>query len=433
MARPLRIGLAGLGTVGVGTFELLEKNAELIRERTGYRLEVCAVSARTRGKDRGIGLEGIPWYDNCIEICTDPDIDIVVELIGGEDYNGPAFQLVQRALQSKKHVVTANKALIAHHGAELAVLAEENGVALAYEAAVAGGIPAVKLVREGLAANSFRRVYGILNGTCNYILSTMRDTGRDFADILAEAQALGYAEAEPSLDVDGWDAAHKLAILSSLAFGTKIEFEALSVSGIANVTPQDMAIAAELGYRIKLLGIAERQSNGSIDQAVRCVLVPKTSPIASVEGVYNAVVAEGDFVGTVMVEGAGAGAHATASAVVADLVDLARGNIVSTLGVKADLLQPLQQANRQELKRAVYMHLNVVNRPGVLSKVTHIMGEHDISIASCTQRDAQTGVPVSLIMTTHPACLGRVRDAMEVLDMLDVCTKPCVMMQIEDI
>ncbi len=322
MIRPLSVAVAGLGTVGAGVLAVLRDNADIVTARAGRPIAVTAVSARDRTRDRGIDVGGLRWYDDPVALAADPGVDVVVEVIGGSE--GPARQLVEAALEAGKPVVTANKALLAVHGAELAAIAERAGVALAFEAAVAGGIPAIKAVREGLAANRIGRIAGILNGTCNYILTVMRERGREFSEVLADAQKLGYAEADPSFDVDGIDAAHKLAILAALAFGRPVAFDAVHVEGIRRVSALDIAFAGELGYRIKLLGIARRTEHG-IEARVHPCMVPQASPIARVDGVFNAVVAEGDFVGRVMLEGRGAGAGPTASAVVADLIDIARG------------------------------------------------------------------------------------------------------------
>jgi fructose-1,6-bisphosphatase class II len=317
----LRVGIAGLGTVGGGVLRVLHDNAELVAARAGRPVIVSAVSARDRARDRGVRLEGVRWHDDPAALAADDTVDAVVELIGGSD--DPAQGLVFAALRAGKPVVTANKALLARHGVALAEAAERGGASLSFEAAVAGGIPIIKTLREGLAANRIRRIAGILNGTCNFILTSMRERGREFADVLAEAQKLGYAEADPSFDIDGVDAAHKLAILAALAFGRPVRFEDVHIEGIRGVSALDIAFARELGYRIKLLGIARRTEAG-IESRVHACMVPEAASLARVDGVYNAVVAEGDFVGRVMLEGRGAGAGPTASAVVADLIDLAR-------------------------------------------------------------------------------------------------------------
>jgi len=338
---PLKIAVAGLGTVGAGTLKLLQDQAELLAERGGRRIVVTAVSARDRRRDRGVELSAVRWYEDATAMAADPEIDVVVELIGGAD--GIARQVVDAALDHGKHVVTANKALMAHHGTRLAARAEERSLALSFEAAVAGGIPVIKALREGLAGNRLERVYGILNGTSNYILTTMRETGREFAEVLAEAQKLGYAEADPSFDIDGVDAAHKLAILASVGFGRPVDLAGVYAEGIRHVSRLDIDFAEELGYRIKLLGIARRTEDG-LEQRVHPCMVSRATPIAAVEGVFNAVVAEGDFVGRVVLEGRGAGAFPTASSVAADLVDIAAGRRVAPFGVPAAALAPLPGA-----------------------------------------------------------------------------------------
>ncbi|HLJ64946.1 MAG TPA: homoserine dehydrogenase, partial [Stellaceae bacterium] len=306
MTAPLKIAIAGLGTVGGGTLRLLQRNALLLERRGGRRLIVVAVSARDRRRDRGADLRAVRWYEDPVAMASDPDIDVVVELIGGAD--GVAREVVETALAHGRHVVSANKALLAHHGTWLARLAEAHAVSLAFEAAVAGGIPILKALREGLAANEVTRLYGILNGTCNYILTEMRESGREFAEVLAEAQRLGYAESDPSFDIDGVDAAHKLALLAAVGFGIPVNFPGVHVEGIRHVSALDIEFASELGYHIKLLGLARRTENG-LEQRVHPCMVPRSTPIAHVEGVFNAVVVEGDFAGRVMLEGRGAGAE----------------------------------------------------------------------------------------------------------------------------
>ncbi len=328
--------MAGLGTVGAGVVKLLSQQANLVSLRSGRDIVITAVSAREPNKDRGIDLTGINWCHNPLELATKKNVDVVVELIGGED--GIAKELVETAIADGKHVVTANKALIAHHGTQLARSAEAANVAIAFEAAVAGGVPIVKALREGLVGNKVSRIFGILNGTCNYILSEMRQTGKEFDVVLKEAQDLGYAEANPTFDIDGVDTAHKLSILTSLAFGSEVNFKAVHIEGISQISPLDIEFADDLGYRIKLLGIS-RQTGTGIEQRVHPCMVPIDSPIAHIEGVFNAVVAEGDFVGTSMYEGRGAGEGPTASAVVADIIDIARDRILNTFTIPAKELQ----------------------------------------------------------------------------------------------
>ncbi|RMD64905.1 MAG: homoserine dehydrogenase, partial [Alphaproteobacteria bacterium] len=326
------------------------------------------------------------------------EADVVVELIGGAD--GVAKRVVERAIAAGRHVVTANKALLAHHGTMLARAAEDAGVALGYEAAVAGGIPVIKSLREGLAGNDVSRVYGILNGTCNYILSTMRETGRDFADVLSEAQRLGYAEADPAFDIDGVDTAHKLAILTALAFGCEVDFAGVTVEGIRDISALDIAYAEELGYRIKLLGIAAR-IDGAVEQRVHPCLVRKDTPIANVEGVFNAVVAEGDFVGTLLAEGRGAGAGPTASAVVGDLIDIARGTVLPVFAVPARALRALPSLPIERHVGSHYIRLMVVDRPGVIADVAAALRDEGISIEAMLQRGRAPAEAVPLVITTH--------------------------------
>ena len=410
MSRPLSIGLAGLGTVGAGVLRLLRENAETVAARAGRPLAVAAVSARDRERDRGLSLSGLHWYDDPLALAADPAVEVVVELIGGSE--GPGRALVEAALRRGKPVVTANKALMAVHGAELAALAERAGVALAFEAAVAGGIPVIKALREGLAANRISRVAGILNGTCNYILTVMQERGREFAEVLADAQRLGYAEADPAFDIDGIDAGHKLAILAALAFGRPVEFAAVHVEGIRGVSSLDIAFARELGYRIKLLGIARRTEAG-ISARVHPCMVPHAAPIARVDGVFNAVVAEGDFVGRVMLEGRGAGAGPTASAVVADLIDVARGRTTPVWGAAGAALSALPALPMSAHVGAYYLRLMVVDRPGVIADVTAALRDEGVSLESMLQRGRAPGEAVPIVLVTHETGEAAMRRAIE--------------------
>ena len=416
MTRPLSVGVAGLGTVGAGVLRLLRDNADLIAARAGRPIAVTAVSARDRTRDRGVPTSGLRWYDDPVALAFDPALDVVVELIGGAE--GPARELVQAALAAGKPVVTANKALLAVHGAELAQQAGDAGVTLAFEAAVAGGIPVIKALREGLAGNRIDRIAGILNGTCNYILTVMRERGREFADVLAEAQRLGYAESDPSFDVDGIDAAHKLAILAALAFNRPVDFAAVHIEGIRGVSALDIAFASELGYRIKLLGIARRTEAG-IESRVHPCMVPQAAPIARVDGVLNAVVAEGDFVGRVMLEGRGAGAGPTASAVVADLIDLGRGRATPVWGAEAAMLANLPAVPMSAHVGAYYLRLMVVDRPGVIADVTAALRDAGVSMESMLQRGRAPGEAVPVVLVTHEtneAAMHRALDQIAALD-----------------
>jgi len=428
VTRPLGVGLAGLGTVGGGVLALLRANAEIVAARAGRPVVVTAVAARERGRDRGVSLEGLRWFDEPAALAADPAIDVVVEVIGGAD--GVAHATVQAAIAAGKPVVTANKALLAVHGAALAAAAERAGVPLAFEAAVAGGIPVIKAVREGLAGNRISRVAGILNGTCNYILTVMRERGREFADVLAEAQKLGYAEADPGIDVDGIDAAHKLAILAALAFGRPVAFEAVHVEGIRNVSALDIAFAGTLGYRIKLLGIARRQEGG-IEARVHPCMVPEASPLARVDGVFNAVVAECDFAGQVTLEGRGAGAGPTASAVVADLIDIARGRFTPVWGAQSGALSDAASVPMAAHVGAYYLRLMVVDRPGVIADVTAILRDGGVSLESMLQRGRSPGEAVPVVLVTHETRESAMREALARIAALDAVLEEPAVIRIE--
>ena len=428
MNQPLNIAIAGLGTVGAATVRLLQDHGALLARRCGRDIVISAVSARDRGRDRGFELKDIEWVDDPLALARAPGIDAVVELIGGSD--GIAKELVEGTLAAGRHVVTANKALIAHHGTALARLAEGNGVSLGYEAAVAGGIPIVKALREGLAGNAVERIYGILNGTSNYILTTMRESGREFDDVLAEAQALGYAEADPGFDIDGVDTAHKLAILTALAFGTEVDFDAIHIEGIRGVTADDIRFAEELGYRVKLLGIARRTGHG-VEQRVHPCLVARNTPIAHVEDVYNAVVADGDYVETTVYQGKGAGGRPTASAVVADIMDVARGDQVPTFAIPAGDLAPSKPVSMERHNGPFYICMTVRDQPGVMAEITAIFRDQAISLESMLQRGRAPGEPVPVVLTTHEteeAAMGR---ALAHISALDTMVAPPRMIRIE--
>jgi homoserine dehydrogenase len=432
--RPLTLAIAGLGTVGAGVVRLLLTNREVIALRGGRELAIAAVAARDAGKARGLDLAGVRWCDDAAAMAADPTVDIVVELIGGSE--GIARTVVETALAHGKHVVTANKALMAHHGSALALLAEGNERVLAFEAAVAGGIPAIKTLREGLAANQVARLYGILNGTCNYILTTMsesgHESGREFGDVLAEAQALGYAEADPSFDVDGIDAAHKLAILTSLAFGSAVDFAGIHVEGIRHVSALDIDFAAELGYRIKLLGIARLTERG-VEQRVHPCMVPRATPIAAVDGVFNAVVAECDFAGRIVLQGRGAGAEPTASAVVADLIDIAAGRRTPTFGVPAAALTRRPASAMLHHRGAYYIRLMVLDRPGVIADIAAALRDEQVSMEAMIQRGRSPGEAVPIVLTTHVTEEAAMRRALERIGRLDTVTEPPRMIRIEDL
>ncbi len=428
MMKPLRVGIAGLGTVGAGVVKLLARQAELITARAGRPIIVTAVSARDRNRDRGISLDGLIWPDDPLALAWDEEVDVVVELIGGSD--GPAKALAEKALAAGRPLVTANKALLAVHGVALAQAAEAASLPLAYEAAVAGGIPVIKVLREGLAANRVSRVAGILNGTCNYILTTMREEKRDFADVLAEAQRLGYAEADPSFDINGVDAAHKLAILAGLAFGQKIEFSSLHVEGIRRISALDIAFAQELGYRIKLLGIAERMGD-EISMRVHPAMVPVEKPLATVDGVFNAVLLEGDFSGPVFLQGRGAGEGPTASAVVADLIDIARGNQIPVWGMAQSALGEARVVPMAHLTSAYFLRLMVVDQPGVLADVTAILRDHGISLESMLQHGRAPGEAVPIVLVTHETREDAVNAALARIAMLEAVLEAPALIRIE--
>lgn len=412
---PLRVGIAGLGTVGMGTVALLEDNEEVIRLRGGRSIKVVAVSARSRAP-RSRHLANHRWYDNALEMVNDPEVDAIVEVIGGAE--GIARELCTAALMAGKPVVTANKALIAHHGYELAKIAEERNVALAFEAAVAGGIPVIHALRTGLAANRFSRVEGILNGTCNYILTTMNKDNRGFDEVLVEAQKLGYAEADPSFDIDGVDAAHKLAIITSLAYGVPVDFGSVHIEGIRNITASDMRHAYNLGYVIKLLGIAQRTKDG-ISQRVHPCFVREDLPIAKVEGVFNAIVAYGDASGTVVFEGRGAGAGPTASSVVSDLIDIARGAGRTPFNLPTSELKPAPVVPIDSLRMSYYIRLEVVDKPGVLADVTRIFRDCNISMKTFVQHASQPGEVVEIALTTHETSEASMHKALKEIAALD--------------
>ncbi|HYE51600.1 MAG TPA: homoserine dehydrogenase [Azospirillaceae bacterium] len=429
MSQPLKVAVAGLGTVGAGVLKILQSQAELLAQRSGRRIVVTAVSAREQKRDRGVDLSAVRWYQDAALMAADPEIDVVLELIGGSD--GVAKAVVETALENRRHVVTANKALLAHHGTALARAAESRGLTLAFEAAVAGGIPVIKGLREGLAANRLREVHGILNGTCNYILTEMRTTGREFAEVLAEAQRHGYAEADPSFDIDGIDAAHKLAVLTAVAFGVQVDFGAVHVEGIRHVSSLDIDYAGELGYRIKLLGIARRTEHG-IEQRVHPCMVPIGSPIAATDGVFNAVVADGDFVDKVVLVGRGAGSGPTASAVVADLVDIARGRSTPTFAVPADRLEPLNPAPLAGRRGRYYVRLMVLDRPGVIADVAAALRDNNVSMEAFLQRGRAPGEAVPVVLTTHDTGEAHMQRALGVIGALEAVLEQPRMIRIED-
>ena len=420
--KPVKVGLLGLGTVGGGTFNVLHRNAEEIERRAGRGIEITYAAAREYDSESVPGIQNIHVTDDAFAVVDDPDIDIIVELIGGYE---PARELVLKAIANGKHVVTANKALIAVHGNEIFAAAQKQGVMVAFEAAVAGGMPIIKAVREGLAANRIEWIAGIINGTGNFILTEMRDKGRDFADVLAEAQALGYAEADPTFDVEGIDAAHKLSILGSLAFGIPLQFDKVYTEGISGITREDVAFAEQLGYRIKHLGITRRTVAG-VELRVHPTLIPEKRLIANVDGVMNAVLVQADAVGPTLYYGAGAGAEPTASAVVADLVDVTRTltadpeNRVPHLAFQPDALSDLPILPMADVETAYYLRLCAADRPGVLADVTRILGDGGISIEAVIQKEPAEGEEkVAVILLTRRVREKHMNAAIAKIELLD--------------
>jgi len=417
MSQSLRVGIAGLGNVGASVIRLLDRQSAALASRTGRSIKVTAVCARERGRERGIDVSGFAWFDDPVALARSPDIDLFVELMGGSE--GAAREAVEAALAAGKSVVTANKALLAAHGMALARLAEDKHVALAFEASVAGGIPIVKTLREGLAGNQIVRVYGILNGTCNYILSRMELEGLSFEACLKEAQRLGYAEADPTFDIGGFDSANKLAILTALAFGTAVDLEAIHVEGIQSITLADLKAADELGYRIKLLGVAQRTAGG-IEQRVHPTMIPKSSSVAQVMGVTNAVTIDADAVKELTLVGPGAGGDATASAVVADIADIAKGIRSAPFGLPVADLETATRLPMQRHEGGYYIRLSVHDRPGAAAAIATRMAERQISLESIVQRSrpakpgevSPNGV-VPVILMTYATSETTIREVLE--------------------
>jgi homoserine dehydrogenase len=398
VSAPLKVGLAGLGNVGAGVAKVLRGDTRGLAWRAGRDIAITAVSARERKRDRGVDLTAVRFESDPMALAEGKDVDVVVEVMGGHE--GAARSVVEAALRAKKHVVTANKALLAHHGAELAALAEHHNVALKFEAAICGGIPIVKALRESLIAYDISAVRGILNGTCNFILTQMEATGRPFAEVLAEAQRLGYAEADPTLDIGGGDTAHKLTLLAALAFGTVPDLEGVAMTGIEKVTPADIAFAAEFGFRLKLLGVARRTSQG-IEQRVHPAMVKARTPLADVESSFNAVAADAGPAGPFFFEGRGAGSGPTTSAVIADLVDVARGALGPAFGRPAVELSPPTRVPAEVRTSAYYLRFQVLDVPGVMAEISRHLANEQVSIESMIQRGRAPGEPVAIVMITH--------------------------------
>ncbi|MCB1381548.1 MAG: homoserine dehydrogenase [Notoacmeibacter sp.] len=418
MSDALRIGIAGLGTVGASVVRILDEHAAILTRQCGRTVKVTAVSARSRAKDRGINLTGVEWFDDPVDLAKSPGIDVFVELIGGDE--GPAHEAVKAALAAGHHVVTANKALLAKHGVALAKIAEDKGVLLNFEAAVAGGIPVIKTMREALAGNTVSRVFGIMNGTCNYILTRMEQEEIPFEAVLADAQRLGYAEADPTFDIEGNDTAHKLAILTSIAFGTKIAADDIYLEGISNISLADIRAASNLGYRIKLLGVAQKTDSG-IEQRVHPTMVPKSSVIAQVHGVTNAVAIETDLLGELLLSGPGAGGNATASAVIGDIADIAKSRPGfqhgPALGWPAKELKPYKRAKMRAHEGGYFIRLTVHDRTGVFAAIAKRMADNDISLESIVQHaiegETGPGAPKTVILVTHETTEAAVRKAVD--------------------
>ncbi len=432
----LKIGLLGLGTVGGGTIAVLSRNADVIARRAGRPIEVVAASARDITKPRAFDLSGIALVEDPIELVGRPDVDVVVELIGGTT---PAKDLVLAALENGKHVVTANKALIALHGNEIFEAAQRTQTMVGFEAAVAGGIPVIKAAREALSGNRIEWIAGIINGTCNFILSAMSEPGREFEPVLAEAQALGYAEADPSFDIDGIDAAHKLTILAAIAFGIPLQFESVFVEGIRHISRADVEYAARLGYRIKHLAMARQVADG-IELRVHPTLIPTSQLLANVDGVMNAIMINGDAAGPTLYYGAGAGAEPTASAVVADLVDVARAfgsdseNRVPPLAFQADRLTDLPIVSMEALETAYYLRLHVLNQAGVLADVTRVLGAGGISIEAILQQESDPGAAiVPIIILVHPVPEHAMNQALVEIAALSQVHEPIVKIRMESL
>ena len=428
MSGKLRLGIAGLGTVGVGVIKIIRREAAMLTARTGCEITISAVSARTRDKDRGVSLDGYDWEDDPVALASRDDVDVFVELMGGSD--GPAKAATKAALKAGKDVVTANKAMLAIHGQALAEQAEDAGRVIRYEAAVAGGIPVVKSLVEGLAGNEITRVMGVMNGTCNYILTRMESAGLPYETVFEEANQLGYLEADPELDVGGIDAGHKLAILASAAFGTRVAFDAMELEGIGRITIEDIRAAADMGYRIKLLGVARMTGRG-LEQRMSPCLVPATSPLGQLEGGTNMVVLEGNAVEQIVLRGPGAGEGPTASAVMADVCDIARGVRLPVFGQPALGLEEATPA-RSVTPAAYYLRMTLQDKPGALAKVATVLGESGISINRMRQYDHEgDGAPVLIV--THRTSRDALDRALGAMDKTGVVESTPVAIRIEEV
>ncbi|MEL6641344.1 MAG: homoserine dehydrogenase [Pseudomonadota bacterium] len=428
MTHPLRLGIAGLGTVGVGVVKIVQQHAELLARRTGREIVISAVSARTRAKNRDVDISPYAWEDDPVALATRDDVDVFVELVGGDA--GPAKAAAEAAIAAGKDVVTANKAMLALHGQALAEAAEAAGRVIRFEAAVAGGIPVVKALTEGLAGNEMNRIIGVMNGSCNYILTRMEDAGLTYEEVFDEANQLGYLEADPELDVGGIDAAHKLALLAAIAFGTQVNFDGVDLEGIGSVTIEDIRQAADMGYKIKLLGVAQISGRG-LEQRMSPCLVPQTSPLGQLQGGTNMVVLEGDSVGQIVLRGAGAGEGPTASAVMADVVDLARGMRVSTFGQPATQLRAARAA-QSAVPAPYYLRLQLLDKPGALAKIAKVLGEAGISIHRMRQYD-HTEATAPVLIVTHKTTRTALNEAIAAFAKTDVVQGAPVAIRIEEV
>ena len=428
MSHPLRLGIAGLGTVGVGVVRIVQRQAALLSARTGREIVISAVTARSKDRDRGVRLSDYAWAADAVALARRDDVDVFVELMGGSE--GDAKDATEAAIAAGKPVVTANKALLAMHGQALAEAAENVGVSIRYEAAVAGGIPCIKALGEGLAGNEISRVMGVMNGTCNYILTRMQAAGLDYQTVFAECEELGYLEADPTLDVGGIDAGHKLALLVSLAFGTRVDYDSLQIEGIEKITIEDIAQAADMGYRIKLLGVAHKTGRG-IDARMSPCLVPASSPLGQLEGPMNMIVLEGDSVGQVVLRGAGAGEGPTASAVMADVCDLARGASGPVFGIPAKDLAS-SEAAASPAPAAYYLRMELADKPGALAKIASVLGDAGVSIDRMRQYGHEAGTAPVLIVT-HKAQQSALEAAISAMDGTAVLASAPVALRIEEV
>jgi homoserine dehydrogenase len=428
MTTPLRLGIAGLGTVGVGVVKIVQRQANLLATRTGRPIVISAVSARSRDKDRGVALGKYAWEDDPVALAQRDDVDVFVELMGGDD--GPAKSATEAAIAAGKDVVTANKAMLALHGQALAEAAEAAGLVLRFEAAVAGGIPVIKALTEGLSGNAVDRVMGVMNGTCNYILTRMDNAGLTYEQAFAEADELGFLEADPNLDVGGIDAAHKLTLLAAIAYGTRVDFDAIQLEGIGAITIEDIRRAGDMGYKIKLLGVAQMTGRG-LEQRMSPCLVPATSPLGQLEGGTNMVVLEGDAVGQIVLRGAGAGEGPTASAVLSDICDIARGIRLPTFGMPATALEAAPPASAASPAR-YYLRMELADKPGALAKVATALGEAGISIDRMRQYD-HPGDNAPVLIVTHKAARPSLDAALAALPATGVLAGEPVALRIEDV